>query len=541
MTFGARPLGLTLVVATLAACGGEPLPVGHDVLPTSDASEPVDDEQSIDEYVASLGQLDVADEQPKTEQPCDGCPPDGQEGASFCTYRKYGETKRFDRFVAFQPNSATLWPGAVVRGKDAEAGLLTPVGVERAPVTFSASLENIEGSPVGQMDAPTLSSFREERNRILAADVTGATPAKLDFEIERIYEASQLSVALGAAVSWPGVGDVAASFDFDSQTEETKILVNFTQAYYTIDVDTPLRPADFFAPGTQVDELEAYVGEGNPPMYVQSITYGRRVIFSIETSYSEQTIEAALAATYNTVASVDVDVETQHKEVLESSKIRAFVYGGSGKDATAVINGYDGLVSYIRRGSDYTKESPGAPIAYKLAYLDNAVTKFAFTTDYAERECVQNRARLNVSLAQIDHIGGGDGIGSNIELFGYVAVRAPRNDSGVVSCGEGGEVLAVWELLPGQYIQFPEFASWLPPSEISIAIDDVHMGPDEQLCIGTHIYEADDWAGEISGTDDYGYDDRLVTFDGWNATHILQPRGGGDRAVDVHVALSLEP
>jgi thiol-activated cytolysin len=530
-------LSVVVMVGLAAACGEAP--PTRQYLPEVVEAETPDDTQDIDDFVESLGHLEVEAVQPKTELPCDACPPDGQEGDAHCAYRRYTETEQFDRFVAFQPNSATLWPGAVVRGSDAEAGLLTPVGVDLAPVTFSASLENIAGSPVGQMDAPSLSSFREERNRILASDVTGATPAKLDFEMERIFEASQLSVALGAAASWPGMGDIAASFDFESVEEHTKILVNFTQAYYTIDVDTPLRPADFFAEGTSVDHLAEYVGEGNPPMYVQSITYGRRVIFAVETSASMSAVEAALAATYNGVADAAVDVATEHKEVLESAKIRAFVYGGSGADATAVINGYEGLVAYIKRGGDYTKDSPGAPIAYKLAYLDNAVTKFAFTTEYAERECVQNRGRLNVALSQIDHVGGGDGLGGKIELYGYVAVRAPVSGNGVVSCGEGGEVIAVWQLDTGQWVQFPEFTSWVPESEVSVAIDDVSMGEDQQLCIGTHIFENDDQAGELSGNDDYGYDDRLVSFDGWNATHVLQPRGAGDRAVDVHVALSL--
>lgn len=537
MTMSPRVLTGLFVVLGIAACGGDG-PLGKS---SPGAIEREDTAQAIDDFVDGLGHLEVADAQPKTEAECVDCPADGQEGDSFCNYRRYTETEQFDRFVAFQPNSATLWPGAVLRGADAEVGLLTPVGVDLAPVTFSVSLENIDGSPVGHMETPTLSSFRDERNRILAADVTGATPAKLDFEMERVHEASQLSIALGASASWPGYGDIAASFDFESQERRTKILVNFTQAYYTIDVDTPLRPADFFGAGTSVDELAAYVGADNPPMYVQSITYGRRVIFSIETSESVENIEAALSATYSGVAEAQLDVAVEHKQVLEEARIRAFVYGGSGSDATAVIDGYEGLEAYIRRGGDYAKDSPGAPIAYKLAYLDNAVTKLAFTSEYAERDCAKNRGRLRVSLEQLDHLGGGDGLGSNIELYGYLAVRAPVRGQDVVSCGEGGEVIAVWELATGQWLSFQQFSSWTPPSEISVAIDEVAMGEEQQLCIGTHIYENDDEAGELSANDDFGYDDRLITFDGWNGTHVLQARGSGDRAVDVHVGLSLEP
>ena len=69
----------------------------------------------------------------------------------FCTYQKFTETAHLSDFVALQPNSATLWPGAVVRGDDARAGMLTPISAPLSDVTFSLSLENLAGSPVGQM------------------------------------------------------------------------------------------------------------------------------------------------------------------------------------------------------------------------------------------------------------------------------------------------------------------------------------------------------------------------------------------------------
>ena len=139
---------------------------------------------SVDEYLMGLDRLEVAQAAPKAEVECDGnCPPDEQDGDFFCTYSRYSETVRFDRFVAFQPNSATLWPGVVIHGKDAQYGQLNPLAVDLAPVTFSLSLENLNASPVGYMDEPSLSAFREVRNEILAADVSGATPAAIDFEI----------------------------------------------------------------------------------------------------------------------------------------------------------------------------------------------------------------------------------------------------------------------------------------------------------------------------------------------------------------------
>ena len=507
-------------------------------------SEPVDQDQQpvedLDGFILGLGHLVPAEMQAKTEITCDGvCPADGQEGEVFCTYKRFTETEQFERFVAFQPNSATLWPGAVVRGQDARNGVLTPIGVPRAPLTFSISLENIAGSPVGHMAEPSLSAFREERNRILADDVTGATPAALDFTVTEVYSESQLSLALGASVSWPGGGEIAGSFNFDSQEKKTKIVVNFTQAYYTIDIDTPLTPKEFFAPGVTLAQLQQHMGLGNPPMYVQSITFGRRVIFSVETNESAENIAAALSATYAGAVDVSADVSFEHQQMLQESSIKAFVIGGSGGDATGVIDGFDGLITYIRNGGNYSKDSPGSAIAYKLAYLDNAVTKFAFTTEYSERHCVKNRATLRAELKGIDHVGGGDP-GSNIEIYGYVAIAAPVGGNDDVTCAVGGEVYAIWELQYGQWLTMPEFSYWTPPSPVYVSIDDVAVGPGKKVCLFSEFAEEDTLTNEFTGNDYYGYDSRLISFEeGWEIEHVLQPRGTGENALDVSVRLSL--
>jgi thiol-activated cytolysin len=493
----------------------------------------------VDDFVAGLDDLAVAPAQPKTEIECAGdCPPPEQDGSALCSYTRYTETGRYDEFVAFQPNSATLWPGTVVRGEDAAHGVLVPVGVELAPVTFSVSLENIDGSPVGHMETPSLSSFREQRNQILSADVTGATPAALDFEVIQVNSASQLSVAIGADVSWPGGPDIAASFGFDSSEQKTKILVNFTQAYYTVDIDTPISPSDFFADGTSVEDLEPWMDDASPPVYVQSITYGRRVIFSVQTSRSATEVKAALEASYGFAGGgLDIEVSTENREVLEESTIRAFVLGGSGEDATGAINGFEGLIQYIQNGGSYSKDSPGAPIAYKLAYLDNAVTELAFTTEYAERNCFTNRADLHLSLTSIEHVGGGDS-GGNLELYGQIVVRYPTEDSPVIDCNEGGELAWIWNVPDGSYVDVPEMSTYFPPAPTFIDLHDVPVDEDARLCFIADMWEDD---GGWSSDDDFGIAGTLVEFrDGWPGDHHVLTVGSDSNSVDVQLNVSAE-
>lgn len=284
------------------------------------------------------------------------------------------------------------------------------------------------------------------------------------------------------------------------------------------------------------------MNEASPPLYVQSITYGRRVIFSVQTNRSASEVKAALEASYAAagVADVGIAVAEQHKDVLAESTIRAFVLGGSGDDATGAINGFEGLVAYIRNGGSYSKDSPGAPIAYKLAYLDNAVTKLAFTTDYAERVCTKNRTDLHLDLASIKHVSGTDP-GSNIEIFGQVVVRYPTATSPVEDCNTGGELAWLWLMPDGSWISFPELTTWYPSAPTTLDLHDIPVDADQKLCLIADMWEEDGSTNELTGDDDFGIAGTLVSFqDGWAGEQHVVTHGTGDNSLDVQIDISLK-
>ena len=133
---------------------------------------------------------------------------------------------------------------------------------------------------------------------------SGITLSQLGVEVDLI-DINPHWGALGAGITWPGGPEIAGSFDFSKSSKKTKILVNFTQAYYTIDIDAPTSPKDFFDPAVTVEDLKPFCGPDNPPLYIQSITFGRRVIFAVESNESATDIKAALEATYK--GAVDVN------------------------------------------------------------------------------------------------------------------------------------------------------------------------------------------------------------------------------------------
>jgi thiol-activated cytolysin len=238
------------------------------------------------------------------------------------------------------------------------------------------------------MDMPQLSAFREERNRILAADVTGATPAMVSSQIDQIDSKEQLAYALKASYGWPGLADISASFDFSNTTTSARVLLSFTQSYYTIDTDTPASPADFFASSVTSSDVAAKIKAGAPPLYVRSVYYGRRILLAVESAESADVVKAALDASVS-VIKAGGGVSVDNENVLSHSTIKALILGGSGSGASqAVTGGFDGIKALLAAEGDYSKDHPGAPLAYRLSYLDNTPATIALSTDYIERTCV---------------------------------------------------------------------------------------------------------------------------------------------------------
>ncbi|HEX7097115.1 MAG TPA: thiol-activated cytolysin family protein, partial [Acidimicrobiales bacterium] len=217
---------------------------------------------------------------------------------------------------------------------------------------------------------------------------------------------------------------VKSSFSFSNQEVRSRYLVRYTQTYYTVDLDAPSTPSAVLDPLVTLADVKQYMDEQRPPVYVSSITYGRMVLFTFESEYSAEEMGAALEFAYSGGYDVSGQVSVTYKDIISKSKITAFILGGDAGMAVQTIDSYDALIDFIKNGGNYTRESPGAPIAYKLNYLkDNSPARMSYTTSYDVQECtrVSQKVRVVLSSIAVDSAGG-DG-GSDLELFGNITAQ----------------------------------------------------------------------------------------------------------------------
>ena len=258
-------------------------------------------------------------------------------------------------------------------------------------------------SPAPSRRCSTTRAWRRSARRS-ATSSTPTSPARprrtSTPEIEEVHSDKQLALALGADVSWLGsAATISSSFDWSQTNTKSRYLVRYTQAYYTVDVDQPGRPSDFLDPLVTLATSSPRSAPANPPLYVSSVTYGRMVVFTFESQYSAQELGAALDFAYSGGVDVSGDVSVTYKDIISQSKITAFILGGSGGMAAQTIDSYDDLMEFIKGGGDWSKDSPGAPIAYKLSYLQGqAPGRISLTTDYDVKDCERVSQKIKITV-----------------------------------------------------------------------------------------------------------------------------------------------
>jgi len=477
-------------------------------------------QNKIDQYIASLPYLPVA---PSSVD--DGAPSTPQvDGDYSCTTQNVKETQQYDRVVAYAANSDSLYPGALLTADSVLTGLFTQVVLPRAPQTISVSLENLGGTKQAEVKDPSLSSYRDALSGILDAEVTGSTAANIYSEIEQVHSEQQLNMALGIQASWAlGVASVRSSFNFSNQQIRSRYVVRYTQAYYTVDLDAPSAPSEMLGDGVALEDVQAKMDAQRPPVYVSSVTYGRMVLFTFESQYSAEEMSAALNFAYSGGVDLKGDVSVTYKDIISQSKITAFILGGDGGSASQTIDSYDALINFIKSGGNYSRQSPGAPIAYKLAYLkDNSPARMSFTTEYAVRDCARVSQQVVVTLNSIVCDSADDGVGdSTLEVYGQITAQGNGDPQSLYNEDSKHTV----SMSKGQTFGAPT---------ISQAVISVSPKAGQTITLHAHLLDQD----ALSGDDDLGNEISLNPFEtGWRKdVTVTLTSGNGVLKVNLSLA-----
>jgi hypothetical protein len=310
-----------------------------------------------------------------------------ENGANFnCTIDDMSLTAAPEKIVTFSPDSGVLYPTNLLQGRANTLGSLreVPVAAERRnPVQLSIDLP-MENS-TKRIEKPSLATVRSAINELrLEADRQGVrAPANYNYQSIIQYRADQASLQLGFDLRFLPVGLRAGA---QTNSKKRTVTAFFVQKAFNINVDlggnTPVRaffPLDFREDEYKTLESLGAVGTRNAPTYVSTVTYGRMMLFSLESEASETELEAAIRAW-------SVGATGQYRQILQSSKLTVTTLGGTKEAAERAIL-YENPKAYFY---DNAPLSSMVPISYELRTVkENSIAALKQTTQYSIERCQQ--------------------------------------------------------------------------------------------------------------------------------------------------------
>jgi hypothetical protein len=284
-----------------------------------------------------------------------------------------------------------VWPGLVIQGKALLSGDVAPIGpLPRVPGTVNVVTDLITNSPgAGQsmvIPEPTPASVESARRSIIQQVNPTDSPGILKVGIDKASTLREVGVKLGLAVKGSNFG-VDANAALNQTYKQSVVVAVIRQIFYSVTF-TPSGPQaeGFWADSVKFDDVAPFVGAGNPPLYIDSVQYGRLICLTARGSFSSSELTAALKANVQAATSVNGSVDVHTKEVLENSEVKVYTIGvpGGGNFQT-LADPITELQQVYKSGLLFNTQNLGAPISFTARHVaDGTLARVALSAEYVQ-------------------------------------------------------------------------------------------------------------------------------------------------------------
>lgn len=269
-------------------------------------------------------------------------------------------------YRTFDPNSDVVWPGNLLQGKSLDKATPDAIKVKRAGGRFTINLVNGSQFTNQTVDEVNQGNVIAAINRIIEEN-NGVLAANFNYTERQVRSKEELALNLGVKVNTLTT-DFSSKLSFSSDRQYNRFLVDFVQQYYTISYETPTSYDEVFAPSVKPEDLMPFIGENNPPVFIKSVTYGRRFYLLIESTASASEMRASIRASYDAgLTSGQISGGSRYVNELSDVQIKVFAMGGDASLAAAAFRGDLGaLHEFLTEGGAI---ETGAPLSYKMNAL----------------------------------------------------------------------------------------------------------------------------------------------------------------------------
>lgn len=279
------------------------------------------------------------------------------------------------RFLIYETNeisvlpeySSYFFPGALLAGGSIENLRFTPLSIPVEPIDISYSL--IANNVVDRIETPSGTAMSRSMSKILHNNgMTGDQIASFSYNMKQFTYYDELKLSFGVNLSIGDFFQAEGSGEKHKISSKSGLTANFVQKNFSVDMDLPIDGC-VLKNNSDITKIQGYA-----PVYIKSITYGRRGTIMVESEEKYESVKTAFNIAFKAgIVGGSVNLTSEQKRILNEARITAFVMGAKGEDAVQVIDGAEGFNRLIKNGGKFSETAPGSPIFFSCAHVtDNS-------------------------------------------------------------------------------------------------------------------------------------------------------------------------
>jgi hypothetical protein len=159
---------------------------------------------------------------------------------------------------------------------------------------------------------------------------------------------------------------------------KTGLVAKFVQKNFSLDMDIPEQ-------GELYANLDLNAVEGYWPAYISTVTYGSTGILAIESDEDRQVVNSTFTKAFRVLGGLvsgTSDLSSSEIATINKSMMKIYFIGPNGAEVVKRILTVEELLDYIKKGANFSAQSPGVPISFKMKSLkDNKTINNNFRID----------------------------------------------------------------------------------------------------------------------------------------------------------------
>lgn len=257
-------------------------------------------------------------------------------------------------FVILTKDLQYIWPGSILYKSSLSTAEYKPIICRRNPLTVSFTLR---GSSSREIEQPSNSAYYACLQENLKTSIVPQS-SFFQLSIDQFSSYEELKLAYGYNVQTSfiiGKHRKTTTKEEHRIKKATGLYVRFLQTSFKAMLDYP-------------EDGIGYIPEAilDSAVYVNSVTYGRLGILTVETDVDVETAHNRLEKAFSVLfVNGKKQLEQSEKEFLDGCEFKLFTAGGNAEREVASFRGYDEFMEHIVNNT-FSKSSHGVPILYTL-------------------------------------------------------------------------------------------------------------------------------------------------------------------------------